>query len=77
MVAEGHVAEGVELVRGLPRAEARLECWAYYRHWINGEHRRDEYRRSADAYRAVVMLNPNNTRAAGMYKDAKQRSRTQ
>ena len=72
LVAEGEVAEGVEIVRGLSRAEARFECWAYYRHWVNGE-----YRQSADASRAIVLLNPENKRAADSVKQAEQKAKTQ
>jgi tetratricopeptide (TPR) repeat protein len=74
LVAEGQVAEGVELVRGLPRAEKRFETWAYYRHWIAGEYRPGEYRRAANAYRAVLLLNPDNERAARFAEQAEQKA---
>jgi hypothetical protein len=74
LVAEGHVAQGVEVVRGLPRAEARFEAWAWYRHWIAGVSDRGEYRRAADASRAVVLLNPANERAATLVKQAEQKA---
>jgi tetratricopeptide (TPR) repeat protein len=72
LVAEGNVVEGVELVRGLPFVERRLECWAWYRHWITGE-----YRQAADAWKAIVLMNPENTRAADMAQLAEQKARTQ
>ena len=70
LVAEGRVDEGAEIVRGLPRAEARLETWGYYRHTLNGE-----YRRAADAFRAVVLLNPDNEGAARYLQQAEERAR--
>ena len=75
LVVEGHVVEGVELVRGLPRAEARFECWAWYRHWLRGETLRDEYRRAAYAWHAVVLLNPDDENSAGAMKIAEQKAK--
>lgn len=59
LVATGNVAPGVEVVRGLKRAEERLDGQGWYRYWLGGD-----YGRAADAWRAVVQLNPNNRRAA-------------
>jgi tetratricopeptide (TPR) repeat protein len=72
LVAQGHVAEGVELVRGLPLVERRFRCWAWYRHWINGE-----YRQAADTWKALLLLDPTDKRAADMAQQAEQRARTQ
>jgi tetratricopeptide (TPR) repeat protein len=72
LIAEGQLAEGLDLVRGLPRAEARLDCWAYYRHWENRE-----FDRAADAWRAVVLLNPENTRAAEFAEQAELKALTE
>jgi len=70
LVAEGRVQEGAELVRGLPYAKGRFECWAYYRHWINGE-----YQESANASRALVLLDPENKSAAAAVQRAEQKAR--
>lgn len=70
LIAEGYVDEGVETVRSLPRAQARLQCWAYYRHWLNGE-----YRESADASRALLLLDPDNKSAEAAIQRAEQKAR--
>jgi tetratricopeptide (TPR) repeat protein len=57
LVATGHVDRGVDLVRELSWAEARLDGQGWYRYWLS-----KDYRRAADAWRAVLELNPENAR---------------
>ena len=71
LVAEGWVDEGVATIRGLPRAEKRLSVWAFYRHWITGE-----YEQAADAWRAILLLNPENKEAARWLEQAEQKAKT-
>jgi O-antigen ligase len=72
LVAVGEVEAGVEIVRGLKWAEDRLEGQAWSRYWVNGD-----YRRAADAWRAVVKLNPENERAVGAIAAAEAREKSQ
>ena len=65
LVATGDVEGGVEIVRGVEGAEGRLDGQAWYRYWVG-----EDYRRAADAWRAVVLLNPDNERAAGAMEAA-------
>jgi cytochrome c-type biogenesis protein CcmH/NrfG len=65
LVATGNVAPGVEVVRELKWAEERLDGQGWYRYWLDGD-----YGRAADAWRAVVQLNPNNRRAARRVAEA-------
>jgi O-antigen ligase len=65
LVAAGDVAQGVAVVRGLEWAEGRLDFQGWYRYWLGGE-----YGRAADAWRAVVQLNPENHRAARSVAEA-------
>jgi O-antigen ligase len=58
LVAMGDVDRGVQVVRGLKWAEGRLDGQAWYRYWLG-----EDYGRAADAWRAVVELNPRNDRA--------------
>jgi tetratricopeptide (TPR) repeat protein len=53
LIAGGQVEAAVEAVRGLTWAEPRLLGQAWYRYWLNGD-----YRRAADAWSAVLLLNP-------------------
>jgi hypothetical protein len=59
LVATGDMLAGVETVRGLEWAAERFDTQAYYRYWTD-----HDYRRAADAWRAVVELNPANRSAA-------------
>jgi tetratricopeptide (TPR) repeat protein len=67
--ANGQVQAAVEVVRGLPWAIARLEGQAWSRYWVNAD-----YRRAADAWAAVVLLDPNNTGAAQSQAEAARRA---
>jgi tetratricopeptide (TPR) repeat protein len=72
LVAAGEIEAAVETVRGLEWAEARLEGQAWSRYWVSGD-----YRRAAGAWRAVVLLNPWNARAADAMALAKERAENQ
>ena len=72
LVAQGEVEEGVEIVRGLERAEMRLGGQAWYRYWVS-----EDYRRAADAWWAVVELNPENERARHSAAEAEARANDQ
>lgn len=72
LVAAGEVKAGVEIVRGLEWAEGRLDGQAWSRYWVGGD-----YRRAADAWRAVVELNPKNERAAHSITTAEERAKNQ
>jgi len=72
LVAAGDVEAGVKVVRGLKWAEGRLDGQAWYRYWVG-----KDYRRAADAWRAVVKLNPKNERAAHSITAAEERANNQ
>jgi len=55
LVATGQPDRAAETVRGVAGAETHLMGQAWYRYWIN-----DDHRRAADAWRAVAILNPDN-----------------
>ena len=59
LVAAGRTEIAAEAVRGLEWAEPRLLGQAWYRYW-SGE----DYRRAADAWETVLLLDPNNEEAA-------------
>jgi hypothetical protein len=59
LVATGQIKRAAETVRGLEWAESRLLVQAFYRYWPSGD-----YVRAADAWGAVVLLNPDNEQAA-------------
>lgn len=69
LVANGDVEAAIEVVRGLEWAEGRLDGQAWYRYWLG-----EDYRRAADAWRAVVGLDPQNERAAGAAQAAEARA---
>jgi tetratricopeptide (TPR) repeat protein len=72
LIAEGWIDKGVAVIRGLPRAESRLQVWAWYRHWITGE-----YQQAVDAWQAVLLLNPENKEATRGLEQAEQKAKTQ
>jgi O-antigen ligase len=53
LVAAGQVEAAAEAVGGLTWAETRLLGQAWYRYWVN-----QDYRRAADAWSTVLILNP-------------------
>jgi putative inorganic carbon (hco3(-)) transporter len=65
LVATGHVAAAVPLVRGLRFAPERLAGQAWSRYWMN-----KDYRHAAGAWSAVVELNPGHANAAKMQAEA-------
>ena len=65
LVAAGQVEQAARVVRGLQWAGSRLLTQAWYRYWVNGD-----YRRAADAWGTVVLLNPDNEHAAQMQAEA-------
>ncbi len=58
LVANARPESAAEIVRGMGWAEGRLMLQAYYRYWLS-----QDYLRCADAWRAVQLLNPQNTQA--------------
>jgi hypothetical protein len=71
LVATGRAERAAEMVHGLAWAEERLEGQAWYRYWVNGD-----YQRAADAWRAVVALNPQNENATNWMIRAEERMGT-
>ena len=55
LVGTGQPERAAETVRGLEGAEPRLMGQAWYRYWVN-----QDYRRAADAWQTVALLNPQN-----------------
>ncbi len=70
-VANGRVVAAVDIIQGLPWAETRLEGQAYARYWVNAD-----FRRAADAWAAVVKLDPANTAAAAQQAEAERRAQS-
>jgi hypothetical protein len=71
LVATGQAERAAEIVRGLAWAEERLEGQAWYRYWVNGD-----YGRSADAWRVVAALNPQNESVVNWITMAEERLET-
>ncbi len=67
--ANGRPDQAVEVVRGLRWAEARLAGQAWARYWVS-----KDYQRAADAWAAVVALNPDNKQAAASQAEAARRA---
>lgn len=59
-VANGQVDAAVEVVRGLTWAENRLLGQAWYRYWLGVPPGNPDYPRAANAWRAALLLNPEN-----------------
>lgn len=53
LAADGQSEAAAQAAAGLTWAEARLMGQAWYRYWVN-----QDYRRAADAWQAVLLLNP-------------------
>ena len=70
LVADGQPEEAAKVVQGLAWAESRLENQAWYRYWLS-----EDYRRAADAWRAVLILNPENAVAAQWLQQAQSKLR--
>lgn len=58
LVAQGRIEEAARVVRGLERAQARLEGQAFYKY-----ERQGDWQRAAYAWRTVLALDPGNHRA--------------
>jgi hypothetical protein len=69
LVAAGQPERAAEVIRGLTWAEARLLGQAWSRYWVS-----KDYRRAADAWTAVLLLNPGNNTAAQSRAEAEKRS---
>jgi tetratricopeptide (TPR) repeat protein len=65
LVAAGRVEEAAEVVRGLEWAEGRLMLQAAYRYRAG-----EDYRRAADAWGTVTLLDPGNGEAARQRDEA-------
>ncbi len=68
-VANGQVAQAVGVVKDLPEAIGRLEFQAFYRYTSA-----KDYRRAADAWAAVVALDPGNQAAIRAQAEAASRA---
>jgi hypothetical protein len=68
LVASGRAEEAAEVVRGLEWAEGRLMFQGGYRYWPG-----QDYRRTADVCRAVLLLNPANEWAVRQLAEAEAR----
>jgi predicted Zn-dependent protease len=72
LVAAGKTKEGVEVVRGLGWAPARLDGQAWYRYWLG-----EDYVRAADAWRAALALSPGDARLERVIEAAEARAEGQ
>lgn len=70
LAANGQLAAAAESVRGLAWAEPRLMFQAWYRYWVGAD-----YRRAADAWAVVLLLNPANSEAARWKLEAESKDR--
>lgn len=66
LVANGQPEQAAEAVRGVPWAEARLQGQAWYRYWLG-----QDYQRAADAWSAVLLLNPDTPGVAAWLEQAR------
>jgi len=69
LAAQGRIEEAAEVVRGLEWAEMRLNGQAWYRYWIN-----QDWQRAAYAWRAVLLLDPQDAYATGWVGQAEERA---
>lgn len=68
LVSAGQPEQAVQVISGLTWAETRLLGQAWYRYWIN-----QDYRRAADAWRAVFLINPQNQQAVQWQAEAEKK----
>ena len=68
LVANGRVEQAAEVVGGLEWGESRLGHQAWYRYWHN-----QDYRRAADAWHTLTLLDPDDTGAAYWQAEAEAR----
>jgi O-antigen ligase len=69
LVAQGSLEEAAVAVRGLDWAEMRLDGQAWYRYWVN-----QDWQRAAYAWRAVLLLDPEDAYARGWVGQAEERA---
>ena len=69
MVAQGRVEEAAAVVQGLERAELRLNGQAWYRYWVS-----EDWRRAVYAWRAVLLLDPQDAYARTWVELAEERA---
>jgi O-antigen ligase len=71
LVAHGRIEEAADIVEGLARADERLEGQAWYRYWLG-----EDWRRAAYAWRAILILDPDNARARQRAEQAEAKARS-
>jgi len=69
LVATGQVEQGTEVVRGLVWAEGRLQGQAWYRYWVH-----EDYGRAANAWKAALILDPEDVASARSMAKAEQKA---
>jgi hypothetical protein len=69
LVAQGRVEEAAAMVRGLEWAESRLGGQVWYRYWVN-----EDWQRVAYAWRAVLLLDPENAHAGEWIERAEEKA---
>jgi hypothetical protein len=69
LVATGYVERAAGTIRGLEGTESRLLAQAWFRYWATGD-----YRRAADAWRTVLLLDPENVQATRWLAQAEERA---
>jgi tetratricopeptide (TPR) repeat protein len=70
LVANGRPEPAVDAVGGLTWAKPRLQFQAWYRYWIH-----QDYRRAADAWKAVLLLDPQTPDIDRWLKQAQEKLR--
>jgi len=70
LVANGRVEQAAEMVDGLEWGKSRLRHQAWYRYWHN-----QDYRRAADAWHTLTLLDPDDANAAHWQAEAEARVR--
>jgi hypothetical protein len=68
-IATGQPQEGAQVTKGLSRAVERFKFQAWYRYWLKAD-----YVRSADAWTAAVLLNPNDSQSVSAQAEAARRA---
>lgn len=69
LIANGHVHEGVRVIRGLTWAVPRLEGQAWARYWAP-----EDYERAAYAYQALALLQPDRVDTDEQIAEARRRA---
>ncbi len=71
LLANGEIQTAADTIKGLTWAEDRLMGAAWYRYWVKGD-----VQRAADAWRLVLLLNPDNPDAGYWLKEAEAKNDT-